>query len=1086
MYNVIMLKSIKKILFILFGLIIFSNVFFIFQNRVFDGGILNPSSLVSSEENDYSSQNIALDEVDNYNLVLGENQIIRTTLLLPDDKVFFGGSNGNWAIQTIVDGKFTGNIISGNIGKYGFIDTAAITDDYESSSEIILGLYGYAAILNVETGVAEFPEGWKVGDNMGVVSYIQSIGNNQFLLYNKAKGNILKIDASDKGHSEVGKIDVGTYITSNYIIIDDKLLFGTIQGKIYEYDPNNDKTTQLNNFDVSAAIYTLTMINSTDCFIGSVNGGWWNYDVSTEKINTQGVWKTGEKTNPIFASVAIPDANNSEILASSSNGYWAIIDINKDIPEGNENIINSGYFEGKKNIENCVELSLGDSSTFLFAGSSKWTTANLVGSTSGFNKEIDPEIVKSLPNEIDYKITMLNDYPEWPINIEKYKIKSTITDESTNSDITSISTSFDQVGEIIVKINSLDPDKTYKDLRIQLMKNDGETPIGEEWDTNINLKTTIGRVKNINKVTLGDIASDGFKFTIDSFSSSAKDPENVSEYTLKLNAQKIDGVLGETTIWESDPLTKAANGTEYVVSGLDPGVKYEQVTIQANYNDTGLVGDPLKLSSEITTKNIPTKLSGKIGEKTNTSFELLANIEAQNSEKKITDGYYMHVKSKGLDYTSEISYDAGEDVSFIIGNLDPGESYDNLKISLSWDKEGEELIDGCDSLIDGVVVDNHISSIEVATAEEDSTSITINSTVSANNNDNPITSPFKIQVFNTFESIEEPIYETEDIQESGEINPINILNLTTETNYHLKLQLIEDSTKIGNLYDLGVVTTTSSKVLGFENVEILDDGITTHGFDVSTDIKSENDAINVERYKLVFYNGEKEKPVWYRESSLAGKQIFSVAGLSSSRTYDKAYFELWDSPNPDDHNVIATKNIEITTLGFVTTFTNESLKLSNVGQKSFDLSFNVEDTFKGSEQENKANKVEKYWVIIFANNNYDNPIYGELDPKKMDPEDAIQFSGQVNLSVKRLKSHTKFTNIKIQFIDEKGIPSFGNPQSTGLTIKTKMSIIMIGEIAIISLTLLGLIIFTIFWTLRTLNTKRKEEKENFTHHLRGF
>ncbi len=1056
---------------------------------MFDGGILNSSSLVLNE--DYSSQTIGIEKKDSYDLVLGENERITTTLILPDNKVFFAGSHGNWAVQTIIEGKFGDNVNSGSIGGHAAdfgIFSSIITDDYKDSSEIVLGLMGYVAILNVETGVAEFPDGWIVGEGTGRITNIDSIGNSEYLVYDRKDGNILKVNTSTKEYNEAGKIEAGTgnYITSNYITLDNgSILFGTLQGHLFEYNPSDNSTKRFGDLETSAPIYTLTMISSNNCFVGDNNGEWWLYDTSEKNIISSGIWTNDEAvTSSINASMAIPDANNSEILASGSNGYWAVIDTNPNIPKGDESIINSGYFEGRKNIENCVKLGSEDSSTFIFSGSSKWVSAELVGSTSGFDKNLTPEVVGSLPNEINYKITMLNDYPDWPINIEKYKIKSTITDGSTNTDITSISTTFDKTGEIVVKINALEPNRKYNDLRIQLMKNDGETPIGEVWDTKVNLETTIGRVRNIDKVTLGDVSSKGFKFTVDTFDSSALNPKVVSEYTLKLNAQKVDGVLEEKTIWESKALTEAVDGTEYTVSGLDPGIKYEQITIQANYEDTGLVGDPLKLSSEITTKNIPKNLSGTIGEKTNTSFQLLANIEAENPNKKITDGYYMNVKDDNkLDYTSEKSYDVGENISFIIGDRTPGEAFKNLKISLSWDEEGKDIIEGCSASIDDVVIDNHISSIDVVKVEEkNSTSIKISPTVSADNNNNPITSPFKIQVFNTFESIDEPIYETEDIQKSGDLDSIIISGLTTKTSYHLQLQLVENSVKIGNFYDLGVVSTTSSKVTGIgENIEILNEGVTTHGFDASINIESENEAINVERYKLFFYNGEKDEPTWYRESSVAGKQVFSITGLSSSRTYDKCRFELWDSPDPDHHNVFTSKVFKVTTLGFVTSFNKGTLKSSNVKQKSFDLSFNVEDTFKEPGQENNGNKVERYWVIIFSNDDYENPIYDKDDNKE-----GYQFSGQVNLTVKGLKPHTKLTNIKIQFVDEKGTPFFGNPQSTGLLIKTKMSIQMISEMVGLSLIFLGLIIFTIVWTTKTLSRKRKEEKENLTHHLRGF
>ncbi len=1071
----------KFITYILSFIVILITMFFLLGN--FSHTNLNQTSQTTINSTD--KQYISLEQIDHNDSVMIDNIDITNSLLLPDNKVFFGGSKGYWSVETIINGESSGDNVMGKVGKWAnasSITVSEISDDFETSSEILVGTgSGYIALINLETKEATFPGGQEADGNpllTGKVIKIKSLGGHEYLLYDE-NGKIFKLNTSSNECSQVGDI-FGEEKNNNTLIYSITDSYGSTDGSVmigtynYFYEYNfSEKTLKTFSLEADINIFSIMMLNSTECFLGGENGKWWNWDISSDTKISRGGIDDESGLFYIKSVIKIPRISDNEVLITSSKGRWAIISVDegKDWPD----VISSGSFVGKKNINSCILL---DNGIALASGDGgRWASANFIGSFPEFDRDNKPEVTSTSYNSIEYQVTMKSDYPDWPMNVEKYRISSNFLNETTQELEYSTSSIYDRAGVITVKVDSLSSDTKYKDLRIKMVEPDGKTRIGPEWDTGIDFNTSVGRVTDINELTFDEesINSNGFEFTINSFECTTEDLENIEAYNIIVTSQKVDGVVGEQTIWTSSEQTTAKEDTKFTVENLNPGTKYEQVNAQIIYDDEGPVGYPIIISSEIITKNIPNKITAKIGEKSKESCEIILDIEAEDSTKEITDGYYMHVTDdNNLNFTSEKRFEAGKDVKFVVLNLVPGETYRNVKVFLSWDEEGKDPIEGCSFLLGDLEIENHVNIINTASfnlEELSSNSMEINVNVSSDNDSKDITTPFKIQVFDTLTSTTTPLYVSNEYQTSGDLAPIDISDLTMKTKYIIELQLIEGTKTIGQLFNLGPITTTSSKVTGMDNINILDNQITQHGFKVNINIKSDDESENVERYKLIFYNGE--TPIWTKESSKAGEQLFTITGLNSSTTYTNNRYELWDLKS--DKKVDTKDGPDVTTLGIVKGFSGTPVE-SNITDKSFDLSLNIEDTFSKYEESSNGNKVVSYWILVFANNDYDNPIYKS--------KEGINFSGKVNITVDNLKSFTKFLNIEVQLVNEDGISFFGNPQDTGISIMTKMKTWVIIVISVSSIVFIILIIFTILFTIHTFKEKKEKEQTMTMRNMR--
>ncbi len=1070
--------SFKKITLYIFALIliIVGPLFLLSKN------INEFNNHLSLKTNSHTPQYIDLENVDSDNpLDVG----ILTSILLSDENVFLGGESGKWAIENIVDGK-VGETSTGVIEGHGDIQFIVKQFDYETSAKIILGFnMGDIVIFDTkeQTLVKEKKQLNTKSNDEKIVNILYTGEEDTYIVFGE-NGTVQQVNTSTFVFEDKTSIDIedGCTIKSMIRLTSGEILLGDDNGNAYKYNITSGITTEpfsssIENAD-KGSILTITRVDSDFIFFFGLDDGHWEsvnlVSPIKNRIISQGDWLEGETTS-INSSIKLNDENNTEILAAGDNGHWSVIDVYRNLKEP---IIQDGNISSGNKINSILDLSDGDLSMVLFpCGNGEWTTFRFTGDIAGFDKDFKPESISHFGNEIDYKISTKSDYSRWPLYVKKYKVKSTLYDERQGKDISLVSETFDTFGEETIELHSLYYSTTYSDLRVQLLEEDGVTTIGEEWDTGVDFKTDIGRVSDILKATVNEINSDSFSFTIDTFDCSESVPDKVSPFTIDAFAT-IDEESEETKIWTSLLQSTAIDGTKFIVNGLNPGVKYNNVSIQLHYEDVGYIGTKFSLSNLITTKNIPLSLTGSFSEKTSDGFKILANIDAEDSSKKITDGYYMHATNDDdLDFTSEKKYEAGDDVEFIISGLNPGETY-NIKIWLSWNAEDKNPIPNCETNIGKSTVENHAKEIKSASIDSKgitSKTFTIDSEIQTDNDSLNTTSPFTIKVYNVSEKGSDLLYETIPLFRGGELKPIIVPNLSMETSYNIKIQLLEDGMEIGSLFDLGEVTTRSSLVTGMSEISILSNTITSSSFDVQLNIDSEDSSKNVESYELRFFvNGETNTPIWKEKSTTAGiGLIFTIDGLQSSTTYTNTMYELWDTTN--DKKIDYKLGRDITTLGQVTKFNGEP-SVKHIKDKSFIMSLNIDDTFVEDSQNKVPHFVENYWIWIFANNDDSNPIWKS--------KNAYNISGQTTFTVDGLDTRTNFANIKVQFVDEEGTSFSGAPQETNISLKTKMNHSLEEGIIIGSIIFFVVAFFSTFITINIVKKSRQEKRDNFSQHIK--
>ncbi len=1033
---------------------------------------------------DYSSQPVDLIKIDNGDTL--ENNDITTSLMLSDNRVFMGGKDGNWTIQTFIDGKASGDPMIGKIDGHGNISVAIKEFDYKTNSKIIIGFStGFYSVLDTTSGQEIY------SFNKGNSNPSNSLNRKIFNIIYAGKGpsgHERYFFFTENGIVSEREIDTDSEISQKNITLDDEYItsfdkndniFGTSKGRVLRFNVRTGRTTI--QFDAGNNLpITSISDNGLNYFLTQTDGSWANIllvEGQDTKIISSGKW--GQKKS-ILTSIKINDSNNSEFMVAGESGFWAIIDF--DPKAQDDSVVSSGFTSSLKDINTIINIGGNDQSMFLFGeGGGKWNTVQPTGNIIDFNKNYLPEEVSAHDGELIYKISTKSDYPNWPLNVKKYKIKSTLHDEKNNKDIVNTSETFDTFGEKNIKIDSLLNGNEYSNLRVQLVEdNTGETPIGSEWITGVNFKIAIGKVSDITDASIGDVNSNGFKLTIDSFDCSKGDPLKVLPYTLDVFAT-VDGETEESVIWTSLLQTTAIDGESFIIDTLNPGVKYTNISVQINYNGE-YVGKKLKLTDSLTTKNIPLSLSGTFSDFTKEGFKILANIDAEDSTKQITDGYYMHITNDDdLDFTSKKRYESGDNIEFVVDGLNPGERY-NVKIWLSWDEKGNEPIPNCSAIVGWATIENHVKKISDASVDDKlttSNSITINSTVIADSDSFNTTTPFTIKVFNVKnDSSKDLLYETIPLSQSGSLSPIIVSNLTFKTSYNIELQLLENGVEKGDSFEIGEVTTHSSRVTNINKIDVEEDTITSKGFDVVLNIDSEYGEIEVDTYEIRLYIGdigEGEEPIWTSEKrSKAGVQTFTVDKLDSSREYTDTTYVLWDISS--DQEVDRVFGPSVTTLSIVTSIDNENVNISNIKDTNFDVEMNVNDQFGNDE----PHRVEDYWIWVFANGNDTDPIWKSSIPYKL--------SGPATFNVNNLDTNTNFNNIKIGLAtiegDDKEPLIHGEVQETKFSIKTKVSHKLIEEITIgLSLFIILLVIIIYFSVVFYIKAKRNRQ-EKFTQTMK--
>lgn len=1053
---------------------------------------------------EHKQQDVNIEEVGNDSILL-DNETITTMVSLPDDKVFFGGTNGAWAIETIVDGIPEGDISN---GKFSFgenpqsITYVVKQYDYDPSerANIIIGFdSGSIGIFNTETSnfYSTDEYGWKISS--GIVKIID-LGRGEEYLFIDKTGEVIKVNTKDKTHDSWGQIDSlgGNNITATYTLSDGRILIGTDESggenttTLVAYNFWTNETELFFNDFVfpdhrKSTIRAIEYLYAGDYVLCFDNGEYGIVNLNRRLIFHSGFgnWGAGENEQ-INVILKLNDLENTEVILGGTNGFWRIIDLSPN--KGQEHVIKEGQLTNKQTISSLYDSGGNDLSTILLGqDNGEWTTIRPLNSNIAFDKTIFPTPIEQEGNKLTYKIFTKTDYPDWPINVKKYKIQSILFNEKTKKDIISKTPLLDTFGEMNVEISSEDIvySNYYTDLRVQLFDEDGTTPIGETWDTGVDFETPDGKINDITLATLGDVNSNGFDFTIDTFDFEGDNPDKIKPYTVSVLA-KVDG--GETeTIWTSIFKYSATDGEKFIVDNLNPGVEYTDVVLQLKDKESGdVIGTQFNLSDSIKTTNLPISLTGEITEKTKDSFKIKADVEAEDSSKKISNGYYLNASSDDFEsskiYHSSKMDDAGNDIEFNIEGLDPGQVYNNVKIWLSWDEEGKEEIPNCSSVIGGVYLENHVQKISTASIDEKETTsntLTINANVTADNESLNVTTPFTIQVIDTMGGTSKVIYETTSLKTAGKLSPIVVTNLSTKTKYNLKLKLLENGEQVGELFDIGEVSTHSSSVIGINSILVQKTTITSESFDIVADIDSKYGAKEVESYKLkLFANGDDTNPVWTGESSSAGAgQRFTVDGLSSSTSYENIIYKIYEG---DKEEVIdSMSGDDVVTLGKVTGFDPDNVRVSNIKDKSFNVSMDINDTFE-IDSNGPPHQVEDFKISIFANGDDENSIWTS--------NIFYGFSGPITFNVDNLNTSTNYSNIKIQFIDKDGTP-FGDdplPMEMGINVKTKFSYVL--ETSIISGSILFLIVlfFVISITIILVKKGRERAKERTIGNLKRF
>ena len=1087
---------------------------------------------------DYVSQYVDFEEVDSDTSLMPNSSDILISINLPDNKIFFGGAKGDWSIETMDGSK---QVESGSIT--GLAERENITSGFLTSdkSSIILGFTsGYVAIFNLTSKKAEYPAGWNQLTTglalQKVIKIIQSSGGDldEFIVFT-IKGTSFRVNtrtndafAYDTLHLEnEEEIECFEDTTSK------KMIFGTNLGSVYSYISSSKEIEKILTLSNKKQITTLTYISSTNIFVGQKDGDWASINMDDKSISVEKTW---EGVTSINTSLVLPDDNGSEILAGAAGGKWAVIDTNKEAVDGF--IVNEGKFAGSKDVNGLINLNPDKNDLFLFFGNNgKWFSQKPMGFVTGFDESAGVTVGAATDEQVSYSVNTVNDYETWPIDIRKYKIQSTITDPG-GSDISSTSrTIFDQVGKVDITIDSLLPSSVYTDLRVQLMETDGTTKIGNEWDTNIDLETSLGRVKGITSASIDDdtITSTGFQLLVDGFNCDVPEGGAVADFTIRVLAN-VDGSTSQTNIWESPTENTSPSSLTFDVVGLNPGTKYENISVQIFYGEEGQ-DTPFKIET-LTTLNSPTDLSAEITDiKTSDSFSISIDVDAEDVTKPIFgkddptngnkyDGYYVQVTGDDdFAWTSRKQTMAGDELEFTIEDLNPGESYANIDVELTWDKEGNNPIDNCKVENIGTATTlNHIkgfvniggtgvdkTGIDDTTIDANSLDIDVN--VKAENIDTTIdVDPvFKIEVYYGTKKGEETLHQTTPpSSKSGIQDPIEIEKLESGTKYYFKLQLIEkvpgadEFTNVGSKVDIGDALTTAVEVTAFENLEVIEGSETDKTFDFQVDIKSDEfDSKHVKGYKIKFYadatdpeptigepklSDEPEEPKWVsgKKTDAGYGIIFKVVGLEASTIYKNSKFELIDFKT---ERVIDTIDYvgDITTRGTVTTIIPsgpDKPTISNVGAFGFDSSFKVADTYDHSGD--KSHEVEEYYVVFYAKvgkNETEEQIFESGNNGEVGS--GLTESGKQTLEVTDLLSWKHYIITGMQLVNSAG-EEYSDILPMEVEINTKISTKIMITLGIGALFVIVALVGTIAGVTVVIKKKKEGKRDKFVSQMKFF
>ena len=347
-----------------------------------------------------------------------------------------------------------------------------------------------------------------------------------------------------------------------------------------------------------------------------------------------------------------------------------------------------------------------------------------ITSVVNFNMTTSTTATISITTSTDTSLNNMNDILN-DDDVTPYKIQMLATLEGESEKV--VWTSDSQTSTLNAKMitpNELKPSTTYKDIKMQLVEDDGTTLIGDPHALDGDDKdiTTLNRVNGISDVKITDDTTTLEGFTIEGTVKSTADvgDDEVDSYFAKVYANDET----ETEIWSGEDAPIAKSGKQsFVVNGLESGKEYKDIKIQlfSFEGKEGLLDEPADVSADTTTldtiKEIDDVTAVTEGSVTSSSFTIDAKATSTNSKPDVEPYLFKVHNGDGIDYTSsseEAFKDGFTDIdskTLTIDSLETGKTYSGIVIDVVTVENPEAIIDSND-LDDVTILQQDVTGID--------------------------------------------------------------------------------------------------------------------------------------------------------------------------------------------------------------------------------------------------------------------------------------------------------------------------------------------------------------------------------------
>jgi len=284
--------------------------------------------------------------------------------------------------------------------------------------------------------------------------------------------------------------------------------------------------------------------------------------------------------------------------------------------------------------------------------------------------------------------TMSND----GIDVQDYKIQVLATVDADAESIIWTSNTITN-SEATLTVDQLKPGTLYKDVKFQLVEDDGTTPIGSVFDSTEDVQMKSEGEPGVDSASIvPDLETiDGFSITSEVDESTIT--ETTTGYELKVFANDDD----INPIWTSQELNKT--GTQVSeVDGLTEATEYTNIKIAAFNGDTQL-GSLIDVADSVTTLDTIDSIDNgtiDMDSITGEGFSFLIDIHAKGGKDKV-DLYSIEVLSVNTEsnseeviWTSSQIQQVGTGLSFTVDGLSPETEYKDIQFKII-DKGGKVM-----------------------------------------------------------------------------------------------------------------------------------------------------------------------------------------------------------------------------------------------------------------------------------------------------------------------------------------------------------------------------------------------------------